>query len=82
MGNHIRGALGKGWEFLPFNGGPRICLGQQFALTEMGYVITRLLQEYSDISIQPSDAAVKVRHSLTMCSAQGINISLTRAKEE
>ncbi|AOW05845.1 hypothetical protein B0I72DRAFT_139993 [Yarrowia lipolytica] len=76
------GALGKGWEFLPFNGGPRICLGQQFALTEMGYVITRLLQEYSDISIQPSDAAVKVRHSLTMCSAQGINISLTRAKEE
>ncbi|GES57063.1 cytochrome P450 alkane hydroxylase [Aspergillus terreus] len=26
------------WEYLPFNGGPRICLGQQYALTEAGYV--------------------------------------------
>lgn len=38
-----------GWEFLPFNGGPRICLGQQFALTEAGYVIVRLLQRFDKI---------------------------------
>lgn len=31
----------KPWEFVPFNGGPRICLGQQFALTEMGYILVR-----------------------------------------
>jgi cytochrome P450 len=35
-----------GWEYLPFNGGPRICLGQQFALTEVGYVLTRLIQKF------------------------------------
>ncbi|PVI06909.1 cytochrome P450 52A12 [Periconia macrospinosa] len=35
-----------GWEYLPFNGGPRICIGQQFALTEAAYVIVRLLQRF------------------------------------
>lgn len=38
--------LTHGWEYLPFNGGPRICPGQQFALTEAGYVIVRFLQRF------------------------------------
>lgn len=24
------------WNYIPFNKGPRICIGQQFALTQMG----------------------------------------------
>lgn len=36
----------KPWQYIPFNGGPRICIGQQFALTEMAYVLTRLFQKY------------------------------------
>ncbi|KAF8853365.1 putative cytochrome 52A4 [Acephala macrosclerotiorum] len=39
----------KPWIYIPFNGGPRICIGQQFALTEMGYTIVRLLQRYERI---------------------------------
>jgi cytochrome P450 len=39
----------KPWTYIPFNGGPRICIGQQFALTEMGYTIVRLLQRFERV---------------------------------
>ena len=31
------------WGFLPFNGGPRTCLGLDFGLTEAAYTIVRLI---------------------------------------
>ncbi len=37
------------WSYIPFNGGPRICVGQQFALTEMGYTVVRILQKFSRV---------------------------------
>src|ERR1700712_195663 len=39
----------KPWNYIPFNGGPRICIGQQFALTEMGYTVVRLLQRFETV---------------------------------
>ncbi|KAF5378580.1 hypothetical protein D9615_007123 [Tricholomella constricta] len=42
--------------FLPFNAGPRICLGQQFAYNEMSFMVIRFLQQFSSISLA-EDAA-------------------------
>ncbi|KXX82803.1 Cytochrome P450 52A1 [Madurella mycetomatis] len=36
----------KAWNYVPFNGGPRICVGQNFAMTEMALTLVRLLQKY------------------------------------
>ncbi|KAL2880532.1 alanine transaminase alt2 [Colletotrichum sp. CLE4] len=44
-----RGSAGAAWHFVPFNGGPRICIGQQLALTEAGYVVARMLQRYEAV---------------------------------
>uniref|UniRef100_A0A4E9EBJ3 Cytochrome P450 n=1 Tax=Gibberella zeae TaxID=5518 RepID=A0A4E9EBJ3_GIBZA len=44
-----RGAASAAWHFVPFNGGPRICIGQQLALTEAGYVLVRMLQRYDAV---------------------------------
>ncbi|TFK50641.1 cytochrome P450 [Heliocybe sulcata] len=40
--------------FLPFNAGPRICLGQQFAYNEMSFMLIRLLQNFSSMTLEPS----------------------------
>jgi cytochrome P450 len=56
-----------GWEYLPFNGGPRICLGQQFALTEAGYVTVRLVQLFDEITaINPTELD---KHQYSVTSA-------------
>jgi cytochrome P450 len=39
----------KPWTYVPFNGGPRICIGQNFALTEMGYTLVRLFQRFDTV---------------------------------
>jgi len=39
----------KTWTYIPFNGGPRICVGQQFALTEMGYTLVKLFQRFEGL---------------------------------
>ena len=37
------------FRYLPFNAGPRICIGQQFALTQLALVTFRLLQAFDDL---------------------------------
>lgn len=80
----------SGWEYLPFNGGPRICIGQQFALTEAGYAVVRLLQRFEKIESAGNTweenvpgGVGYVRHalSLTTCPADGVKLRLKEASE-
>ncbi|KAF7861911.1 hypothetical protein EAF04_007792 [Stromatinia cepivora] len=67
-----------GWEYLPFNGGPRICLGQQFALTETSYLMVRMLQRFDKIEALNPDEVVK--HNLTLVNGPpGVNVRLHTA---
>ncbi|KAJ5114025.1 hypothetical protein N7456_002559 [Penicillium angulare] len=43
--------LKKRWGYLPFGGGPRACLGQDFALVEASCTIIRILQEYPRVTL-------------------------------
>ncbi|KAI1783318.1 cytochrome P450 [Ganoderma leucocontextum] len=38
--------------FLPFNAGPRICLGQQFAYNEISFMLVRLLQRFATVKLR------------------------------
>ncbi|KAJ5999391.1 hypothetical protein N7451_007201 [Penicillium sp. IBT 35674x] len=69
-----------GWEYLPFNGGPRICLGQQYALTEASYTVVRLLQYFDTLENadpHPSQTEEPVKQSnLTMMHDAGVPVRL------
>ncbi|KAH8702362.1 cytochrome P450 CYP4/CYP19/CYP26 subfamily [Talaromyces proteolyticus] len=69
-----------GWEYLPFNGGPRICLGQQFALTEAGYVITRLVQMFDElVAVDPKEPVIN--QSTLTSTAKQVRVRLHKADQ-
>lgn len=57
------------WQWLPFLGGPRVCLGQQFALTEAGFLLVRLLREFDGLQAVDEGEMRRTRKGmgLTMC---------------
>lgn len=67
------------WAYLPFNGGPRICLGQQYALTEASYVTVRFLQTFKDIKPAPEllDGDSKEELQLTLTLKGGLPLLFT-----
>ncbi|KAK3906676.1 cytochrome P450 [Staphylotrichum tortipilum] len=73
----------KPWQYIPFNGGPRICIGQQFALTEMAYVLTRLFQRYDRIenymgAVDGGKPAL--RAEIVLQPGNGVRVGLWEAK--
>ncbi|PLB46480.1 cytochrome P450 alkane hydroxylase [Aspergillus steynii IBT 23096] len=43
------------WGYLPFSGGPRTCLGLDFALVEAAYTIVRIMQKYPNIRLPEAE---------------------------
>ncbi|PSR83571.1 cytochrome protein [Coniella lustricola] len=65
------------WEYIPFGGGPRICIGQQLAITEAAYTTVRLLQEFSHLEPR-SDGPFQEAFAMALHSGDGCKLSLGR----
>ena len=68
----------KPHEYIPFNAGPRICVGQQFALTEMSYVLVRIFQRFKKLeshmfALDGGKPALKT--DIVISPAQGVHVS-------
>lgn len=73
---------GIGWAHFPFIGGPRQCLGEDFALMEVSYTVVRLLQTFLDIRL-PRGKIVepgteRQRLTLVLSSADGCRVMVCR----
>ncbi|KAJ0159883.1 Cytochrome P450 52A13 [Colletotrichum tanaceti] len=54
------------WHFIPYNHGPRHCLGQKFGQQQMEYVLARICQEYDEIRIPPGQPEQQIRIELNL----------------
>ncbi|KAE8332250.1 cytochrome P450 [Aspergillus sergii] len=70
------------WAFVPFGAGPRTCLGRQYALSQAGYVIARLLQVFDHIEkVETSQAQCQTPRAaigLTISHADGVYVRLSK----
>ncbi|KAF2110262.1 putative P450 monooxygenase [Lophiotrema nucula] len=77
------------WSYRPFSGGPRICLGEQFAVEEAKFMVCRLLQKLKTLTPVDPDGKdvdlskgnwvddVKYHVGLTMSPDNGVWVKMT-----
>lgn len=75
----------KPWTYIPFNGGPRICIGQQFALTEMGYTVVRLLQRFEGVesrmeAIEGDQGGPCLKAEIVLQPGQGVVVAFVEGE--
>lgn len=66
-----------GWAYMPFSSGPRVCLGQQFALTEASYIIIRIVQMLPNIESHDPKYPPKKSTNATMRHMDGVFVSFS-----
>ena len=69
------------WGYLPFNAGPRICLGMDFGVTEAAYTVIRLIRRFPNMRLPPDSkvelvGAEKQTMTLVLSITQGCVVQL------
>ena len=63
--------------YLPFGAGPRVCLGQHLALTEMKVITAMILQRFA-LSVPDGMAAPQPRFNVSLRPAQPLQLCVSR----
>ncbi|NJN28254.1 MAG: cytochrome P450 [Cyclobacteriaceae bacterium] len=64
------------FAYFPFGGGPRVCIGEHFALMEMTILLTTILKHYPYMALQSLEP-VAYDYSITLRPDRDIVVSLT-----
>ena len=64
------------YAYLPFGGGPRLCIGNNFAMMEMQLVVTHLIQRYDFELVK--EHAVKIKPMITLRPKDGIMMKIKK----
>jgi cytochrome P450 len=73
-----RNASRPRFAYLPFGGGPRICIGAQLAITEVSLLVATIAQRYR-LTLVPGQDIV-LQHRVTLRPRDGIRMRLQRRR--
>jgi cytochrome P450 len=65
------------FTYLPFGGGPRICIGNQYAMLQILMILSELLRKY-DFELTPGQS-IEARPMVILRPKHGIRMSFTKA---
>ena len=71
----------RGWEFVPFSGGPQICLGQGYSMTQVSFFIARIVMRYDKIEPVEGSNNFKRGWMSVLTPAEGVHVRLHLAPE-
>ena len=66
----------ESWQYMPFNGGPRLCMGQDFALAEIKYTVVRLLQKFERIEARTVRQDQYMKCDIVIQPGAGVQVAL------
>jgi len=68
------------YEFFPFGGGVRRCIGMAFALYEMKMVLARLIRRVDLRLAEPDKPIRQTRRAITITPSDGLRVVMTRRR--
>ena len=66
------------FSYMPFGGGPRLCIGNNFALMEMQFVLAMLIKRYR-FELVP-DQQIEINPLVTLRPRHGIKVRVMQRK--
>lgn len=67
------------FSFQPFSAGPRICLGQQFALTEASIMMIRIIERFEGVDLVTSSSSVGEEvPAVVLCFRDGLEVRFNK----
>ena len=63
-------------EYVPFNAGPRVCMGQEFAMVEIQYTVARMLQQLKGVELRMKRSEQQLITNIIITPGKGVPVGL------
>ncbi|EDX17716.1 probable cytochrome P450 311a1 [Drosophila simulans] len=65
------------FSYIPFSGGPHVCIGRRYSLLLMKLLTARLVREFQ-MELRPEQAPLKLQAQMVLKAQQGIHVSFLK----